>query len=115
MRYEHSRFDPRKWEDYRKSTSPGIRAIQSYSLRDAHNLGDNGFVPDSKSARSARRELAYYGFGSGGFVAGQHIGNVAMVSGIVPLGFYLFSVWERTNNGRIVRHFEKLKQEIDSV
>lgn len=115
MRYEHGKLDPRKWEDYRKRTSPGIRAIQSYSLRDARSLGDKDFIPESRFVREARRELAYYMFGSDGFVTGQHIGNVAMISGIVPLGFYLFSMWERTRENRIRKHFEKLQQEISSV
>ena len=118
MRYEHSRIDPRKWDDFKVSTSPGIRAVQSYSLRDAHALGDKNFVPDSKSVKAARKELgAEYGFGSDGFLFGQGIGTfTTMISlGLVPVGFYMFSGWEKAREKRVRNYFEKLQQEIDAV
>ncbi|MBI4176734.1 MAG: hypothetical protein HY516_00025 [Candidatus Aenigmarchaeota archaeon] len=118
MRYEHSKLDPRKWEDYRRTTSPGVRAIQSYTLRDAYLLGDLDFVPDSKSVKAVKKELRIeYGFGTEGFLTGQGAGTfVAMISlGSVPFGFWIYSAIERRKEDRVRRHFNNLLREINST
>ncbi len=117
-RYQIGETDPRIWADYKRTTSPGVRAIQSYALRDACALGDTGFVPDSRSVKAVKRELKpEYGFGSDGFLMGQGFGNFAAGAsvGVVPIVFYLFSKWEKTRERRIGKHFKNLLREIHSV
>lgn len=118
MRYEHKKMDPRKWEDYRRTTSPGVRAIQSYTLRDAYLMGDTGFVPDSESVKSVKNELRIeYGFGSDGFLTGQSIGTFATMAslGVLPLGFFVYSSLARRNQAKNKKHFDELAREIGSI
>lgn len=115
MSYQTRNTDPRVWEDYRKTTSPGVRAIQSYTLRDSCLTGDEGFVPDGRSVGSVRKDIrAAYGFGSDGFLTGQGVGIFAVIAslGMLPVGFRIYAAIERRKEDRIKKHFNSLLREI---